>query len=223
MEHRRERSLTALVILEAIALFVIAPLSVKTRGAFALEIPVVVAIVACVLAFVWKNRAAVVAVFLATAIELAAVCLRFSRPSASTVALDFIAALMLLVALTVVLGITVFGPGRVTIHRVLGAIAIYLNTAAAFAFAYRIIDALGPDAFTTRGFGAAGHSIPTFIYFSFAALTTNGYGDIAPLDPIARSLTNIEAVIGQLYPATLLARLITLELEHRRSARSDRD
>ena len=53
------------------------------------------------------------------------------------------------------------------------------------------------------------------IYFSFVTLTSVGYGDIAPLHPYARSLANIEAIIGQLYPATLLARLVTLELQHR--------
>jgi hypothetical protein len=37
-----------------------------------------------------------------------------------------------------------------------------------------------------------------------------------PVHPLARSLANVEAVIGQLYPATLLARLVTLELEDRR-------
>jgi hypothetical protein len=47
-------------------------------------------------------------------------------------------------------------------------------------------------------------------------LTTAGYGDIAPLHPYARSLANVEAIIGQIYPATLLARLVTLELAHGR-------
>jgi Ion channel len=51
------------------------------------------------------------------------------------------------------------------------------------------------------------------LYFSFGTLTTAGSGDIAPVHPIARSLVNIEAMIGQLYPATLLARLVTLEIE----------
>jgi hypothetical protein len=43
-----------------------------------------------------------------------------------------------------------------------------------------------------------------------------GYGDIVPIHPLARSLANLEGVIGQLYPATLLARLVSLEIEHRR-------
>jgi hypothetical protein len=54
------------------------------------------------------------------------------------------------------------------------------------------------------------------IYFSFVTLTSTGYGDIVPVDPVARSLCNVEMIIGQLYPATLLARLVTLELADRR-------
>jgi hypothetical protein len=55
------------------------------------------------------------------------------------------------------------------------------------------------------------------LYFSFVTLTSTGFGDITPLHPIVRMFANVEAIIGQLYPATLLARLITLELRgHRR-------
>lgn len=49
-------------------------------------------------------------------------------------------------------------------------------------------------------------------------LTTSGYGDIVPLHPFARSLATLEAVIGQLFPATLLAWLVTLELQGRRTS-----
>jgi len=51
-----------------------------------------------------------------------------------------------------------------------------------------------------------------FIYFSFVTLTSTGYGDIVPIHPFARSLCNIEGIIGQLYPATLLARLVSLAI-----------
>jgi hypothetical protein len=54
------------------------------------------------------------------------------------------------------------------------------------------------------------------LYFSFSTLTTVGYGDITPLHPMARDIANLESVLGQLYPATLLARLVSLEIEHRR-------
>jgi Ion channel len=215
--HTRERSLTALVVIEAIELFVLAPLSATTGAPFILVASIVAANVAAVLAIVWHIRPAVIAVALATATELAAVVLRIVRPSERTEVLDFAAGLILLFALTVVLGIAVFGPGRVTIHRILGAIAIYINVAATWALAYRMIDALGPGAFSSNLAGSnPGHRIADLIYFSFATITTSGYGDIVAVQPFARALANLEAVIGQLFPATLLARLITLELEHRR-------
>ena len=52
--------------------------------------------------------------------------------------------------------------------------------------------------------------ISELIYFSFTTLTTLGVGDILPVHPMARSLTTLEALVGQLYPAVLLARLVTL-------------
>ena len=54
------------------------------------------------------------------------------------------------------------------------------------------------------------------LYFSLATLTTTGYGDLVPLHPIARSLSNLESVTGQLFLATLLARLVNLQLVQRR-------
>ena len=47
------------------------------------------------------------------------------------------------------------------------------------------------------------------VYFSLTPLTSTGYGDILPVHPAARSLANLEAVIGQLYLAILLARLVS--------------
>jgi Ion channel len=110
----------------------------------------------------------------------------------------------------------VFGPGRITYHRVVGAVLLYMIMGLVFVALYGFIVLTIPDAFTNLAtlkgdFVVAGN----LIYFSFVTLTTTGYGDIAPLHPYARSLANIEAIIGQIYPATLLARLVTLELENR--------
>jgi hypothetical protein len=54
-------------------------------------------------------------------------------------------------------------------------------------------------------------------------LTTVGFGDIAAVHPVARSLVMVEALIGTLYPAILLARLVTLQIETRRSQKSQKD
>ena len=50
-------------------------------------------------------------------------------------------------------------------------------------------------------------------------LTTVGFGDITPVNPFVRSLVMCEALTGQLYPAILIARLVTLEIETRRAKR----
>ena len=59
--------------------------------------------------------------------------------------------------------------------------------------------------------GLAGIHRKEFLYFSFCTLTTAGYGDIVPVSPFARSLSNLESLIGMLYPSVLLARLLSME------------
>jgi hypothetical protein len=54
------------------------------------------------------------------------------------------------------------------------------------------------------------------LYFSFTTLTSTGFGEILPIDPFARSMANLESVVGQLYLAILLARLVTMHVEARR-------
>ena len=77
----------------------------------------------------------------------------------------------------------------------------------------RFVGVLSADAFSGMAVKDSPTLSSTMIYFSFGTLTTAGSGDIAPLNAFARSLSNVEAMIGQLYPATLLARLVTLEIE----------
>ena len=57
------------------------------------------------------------------------------------------------------------------------------------------------------------------LYFSFITLTSVGFGDIVPVHPVAQTLAMLEALIGQLFPAILLARLVSLEIESRQHKR----
>jgi hypothetical protein len=111
----------------------------------------------------------------------------------------------------------VFAPGVVTVHRLLGAVVLYLNAALAFATFYRLLWEALPVAFNgTPVEAGAFQAFAVMIYFSFVTLTSTGFGDIAPVHPFVRSIANLEAVIGQLYPATLLAALLTQHLDTRR-------
>jgi voltage-gated potassium channel Kch len=93
----------------------------------------------------------------------------------------------------------------VTIHSVFGVLAIYLLVGVAFAFADGAVDRLGAHHFL-RGEAAA--SAADFLYFSFATLTTTGYGDLVPGDDLARSFAILEALTGQIYLVTVVALLV---------------
>jgi hypothetical protein len=113
-----------------------------------------------------------------------------------------------------------FGQGRVNVHRIMGALILYLSIGLVFANAYRACALLLHPSFSGLN-QSDGHFISETLYFSLAPLTTTGYGDIVPLHPIVRSLCNLEAVIGQLFPATLLARLVTLHATDTIGKRAD--
>jgi hypothetical protein len=121
-----------------------------------------------------------------------------------------------LIVVAYVVGRAVLAPGAVNLHRVRGAVVLYLDLGMILATMYRLLWDLSPGSFGgipagTASWKAAG----SILYFSFVTLTTVGFGDVVPIHPLARGLANIEGIIGQLYPATILARLISLQLEGR--------
>ena len=120
-------------------------------------------------------------------------------------------------ALAWVVAHAVYAPGRITFHRLQGAIVIYLSLATIFAAAYSLIWELNSGAFANL-VAPAGEpeEVANMLYFSLTTLTTTGYGDIVPVDPFARSLANLESVIGPFYLAITVARLVTMELADRR-------
>lgn len=118
-----------------------------------------------------------------------------------------LATLVTLVLFAAVVAAQVYRAGPVTHHRILGAVAVYLLLGLVWANAYELLHHLRPGAFA----GNLDADVPqTWIYYSFVTLTTTGYGDIAPLHPVARSLAIGEALTGQLYLAVTLARLVAL-------------
>ena len=93
---------------------------------------------------------------------------------------------------------------------------MYLNVALIFASAFSFIWELRPASFTNLSLAAGGPAeLDSMMYFSLTTLTTTGYGDIVPVDPFARKLANLEAVLGQFYLAITVARLVTLEIDGR--------
>ena len=106
-----------------------------------------------------------------------------------------------------------FSEGPITIYRIEGSIVVYLLIGLLFANAYELIYRVYPDV-SFKGLSSADNK--EFQYFSLVTLTTVGYGDITPAVPMSRSIANIESLLGQLYPAILIARLVSMEFSERK-------
>lgn len=220
-ERTREPGLTALLIIEVSLIFIVTPLTgMGVLPEIVLPLMFVLFVIAT-LVVTSRSHVAAGLVVIAVVLTPFGAFVHAEHPSLLTEWLSTGGRLLGLAALSWVIARAVFGPGRMTVHRVQGAIVLYLNIALVFFALYRLVDTLASQAFsglpesgTEHGSGAA------LLYFSFSTLTTTGYGDITPLHPFARNLANLEAVIGQLFPATLLARLVSLQLQHRRQPKA---
>jgi hypothetical protein len=126
-----------------------------------------------------------------------------------------VASLVLSVTLGFVVARAVFASGEISYHRIVGAILLYILIALTFVALYLMVGLIWPDALKNVVFEDTPELTSQLIYYSCSTLTTLGYGDIVPLNPFARSLANLEAFFGQLYPAILIGRLVTLQMQGR--------
>ncbi len=114
-----------------------------------------------------------------------------------------------------------FEKDEVTLDMVCAALCLYLLIGLIWAFIYHLIEIFQPGSFDL-----ALDDAPTlsnrdltgeFSYYSYVTLSTLGYGDITPLSRLARAWSTLEAVIGQFYMAVVLARIVGLYINTRRT------
>jgi Ion channel len=96
---------------------------------------------------------------------------------------------------------------RVTSETVLGAASAYVLIGLLFAFLYLAVAGLSDDPFFVQ---PGDHLQSEYLYFSFVALTTLGFGDLSPSVGLPQALTVVEALVGNIFLVTLVARLVTL-------------
>ncbi len=210
-----DRSLTVLLVLLVVLLFVLTPLAQSTGIGVELN-GVVFTMLAITATAAVTRRFAIVATV--TLLGLARLLLDglLRAPMAPDLVVGDLAlraGFVLLIAVLVM--VQVLRPGHFSHHRVQGAIAIYLLAALAWAYAYEVLHLVDPNAFHIGAIGSASPNLALFRFFSFETLTTLGYGDVLPVGPVARSLAASEAVFGQLFPAVMITRLVSLEFAER--------
>lgn len=97
---------------------------------------------------------------------------------------------------------------EITQNTLYGAVCAYLLLGLLWASIYGLINELSPGSIF-QGSGVTGKMTTNdIIYFSYTTLTSLGYGDITSVTPAGRIMSVLEAVIGQLFIAFMVARLI---------------
>jgi hypothetical protein len=116
-----------------------------------------------------------------------------------------VAAVIVLAAILVAVLDRVLRHRRVTLQTLYGAMCAYFLIGLMFGSVYRAIDEL-----TDASLFGEPVDVSVYSYFSFTTLTTLGFGDYTAVTDLGRRLTMIEAVMGQLFIATTLARLVSV-------------
>jgi hypothetical protein len=158
-------------------------------------------------------------VLLATALALGSLYLGWEdveRPNLYIHLFNDLYSLLFIGFLVVLILRQVVRSGPITPRRIQGSVAVYLLLGLLWAVSYEIVELLHPGSFSIHA-QKIGGELPQLGYFSFTTLTTLGFGDILPLSPLARSLVILEALVGQLFPVILIARLVAMEIEYQRT------
>ncbi|MHC4437156.1 MAG: potassium channel family protein [Planctomycetota bacterium] len=123
-----------------------------------------------------------------------------------TLILLFLYALFLFLAIAILLT-KISSKKMITADTIKGGISIYFLLGLFWAILYMIMLTFDSDALTNIN-----NKIVDCYYYSFATLTTLGYGDIAPAALYAKMLAILEAVVGPVYLAIFVAQLVGLNI-----------
>jgi hypothetical protein len=114
----------------------------------------------------------------------------------------------------------IFTGGIITLNKIFGGVAAYILLGHLWSSIYHTLYLINPASFQYAGetIQTTGEALKLLSYFSFVTLTTIGYGDILALSSEARVLVMLEGLIGQLFPAIFIAKLVALQIEHSRKS-----
>ena len=117
-----------------------------------------------------------------------------------------------------VIGRSVMKSDSLIDDRVYGGIAVYILIGVMFAVMHHRLGVRMPDAYRSESrLHEEVLNWADYLYFSFSTFTTVGFGDIVPTNAFSRSLSAVEAIVGVLYPAVLIARLVNRDFNQTRA------
>lgn len=130
---------------------------------------------------------------------------------------DIVFAVLLFFYTTIIIFIHLIRSREVTSEILFAAVCVYILIGLSWTAAYILLDFFYPGSFVDIE-GQPIMDAPRYLFFSFVSLTTVGYGNIVPATDQARSLSMIEAIMGQLYLTIMVARLVGLHIAKPRAS-----
>jgi hypothetical protein len=211
--------LTLVSISLGVLIFVIFPLrEAGLRGRFFFDLMMVTLMVSG--ALVMKQRRIVTVMVIAVVLAGAGV-LWISRlyPTPFLQQLSSLLSIITTLLYVRIVLLVMFREGPVSWSRIQGGVCAYLLLGLAWASAFQFAEHLHPGSFRFVSEPTDIDQLTSkLVYFSYATLTTVGFGDVTPLNPFARSLAIAEAIVGQLFPAILMGTLVAMAMRPRPKA-----
>ena len=211
------------LLISILLLFVVAPFVVPLHhGILVMNVISVAVLVAGSYALSERKHLFAIAVVLsAITIVGTALLVAFPQPWALLISHSSIIVLVAFFCVTILS--YVLGSGRVTSDKIFAAICVYMLLGYGWTFVYSLFLELQPQSFAASSEVARNDYVGRILqlrYFSFMTLTTVDYGDIVPRSPAARTMTILEAVMGQFYLVALVGCLVGLHIVHGSNPRS---
>ena len=207
------------VVVVQVFLFFVAPFTREHPSLLLLLILGLFGVFGIVIHTIWKVRLprffaiSAAAVALGTRV-MAFPELRFDEPNIPYLMACSVACAAFILIAIISIGADVLFRESVTLDSIWGSISIYMFLGMFFAFLFGFLAFLIPEAFDYAGKGGSlGRlRINDLLYFSYATLTTTGYGDILPVHPFVRTLAILESIVGTLYIVVMISRLVGLHV-----------
>jgi hypothetical protein len=208
--HSFERSRFLVLLVGLVAMVGFLPIvSTERHASLVLDVALLFLLIACIWTLGQRKRVIAIGGALLVPASLAA----WLGNDAAGPWLDVVGLVCALAFLTITalaLLINLLRQREVVTETILGGICVYLLFAVIWALLFEIMERVQPGSFGPLASAPGARLVsPDLIYYSVFVLSTIGPQDVHPLSSAARAWTGIEAMVGQLYLAVLIARLVS--------------
>lgn len=160
-----------------------------------------------------RNAGKLIGYSIASAMLLLAIFMIWNENQLLTIVYTGLATCNLIYIIMLVIN-QIFAGGEITVYKIGGSVAVYILLGQLWSLLYLTTYIIDPGAFTHGGVMIQMEgALKQLSYFSFVTLTTIGYGDIIAISSMARILSMMEGLLGQLFPAIFIAKLVSLQLQ----------